>query len=121
VAEERPTLEVLPGGPEPQGAPGAGPAAAPRRARHRGRGPAWILAALLALALVGLAVQTRRAQTLSAEVEGLHGEVARLGGELADSRAALEAHRRHLDQVRAAVDRLQELVRNEPAEPGAPR
>jgi outer membrane murein-binding lipoprotein Lpp len=117
VAGERPTFEVLPGGPEPEGAAAAGPAATPQPAARRHL-PGWILAALLALALLALAVQTRRALTLSAEVEGLNGQVARLSGELAETQASLEAHRRHLDQVRTAVDRLQELVRSEPAAPG---
>lgn len=114
MARERPRLEVLSGGPEVQEgpAPAASPAApAPRRER----GPGWVLAALLGMALLALAIQTRRAVTLSDEVEALNGEVGRLVTELAHTQTALEAHRSHLSEVRGAVEQLRELVIREPS------
>ena len=66
--------------------------------------------ALLALALVGLALESRRATELSARVE-------RVSAELSATRAALRAHRSHLDQVRASVAELQALLERDPATP----
>ena len=114
MPEERPRLEVLPGGSEPSEP--APLAAAPEPSRARGR--AWILGLLLAAALIAVGLQARRAATLSAEVEGLQTELGRLAGELAETETELAAHRSHLDQVRGAVERLQELVSREPQEPG---
>jgi len=120
VAGDRTPLEVLPGGsqaaPEqPASAPASAslPDSAPRR-----RGRSWVLALLLAAVLVALGLQSRRAATLSADVAALDAEIGRLGAELAESHSALEAHRSHLVEVRAAVDRLLELVSSAPETPG---
>ncbi len=110
MAGERPRLEVLSGGPEAQETPA--PAASPATpASRRESGTGWVLAALLALlgvAVVALAIQTRRATTLSDEVEALKTE-------LAHTQTVLEAHRGHLSEVRGAVEQLRELVLEEPS------
>jgi hypothetical protein len=104
VPEGRPRLEVVPGGSGPaEQAPREVPAAGGSRL-------AWGLAALLLLALVALAVQTQRAGSFAAEARGLRSELTQLSAELADTQERLELQRRRMDEVRAAVDRLQELV-----------
>jgi len=109
VPDARPRLEVVEGG---AGAAGAAPPGAAQQAsggnRSRAVVVAWALAGLLALAVLGFAQQGRRAERLTARVGVLEAE-------LAASEAALEAHRRHLDDVRGAVSELQELVGRDPA------
>ncbi len=74
----------------------------------------WILAAALAVALLLLASQTRRAGQLEAQVGSLRGE-------LRSTRQLVDAHQRHLEAVRGHVDELsanmsalQELVGEDP-------
>ena len=111
MSDARPRLEVVDGGggtaPRPQPA-----APAPPRRRSRAVLVAWALAGLLAVALVGIAQQGRRAEALA-------GRVTALEGELETAQAALSAHRAHMDAVRVSVSDLQALVEREPV-PGAP-
>jgi uncharacterized coiled-coil protein SlyX len=65
---------------------------------------------LLALALLGLGLESRRSGQLAGQVEALSAQ-------LAATRAALEAHQNHLDQVRASVAELQLLVERDPVPP----
>jgi len=116
VAEERPHLEVVPGGAEAEPRPDP-PAASPPEAKQRGGRWAWVLGALLILALVAVGTQTRRVSDLNAEVAGLHAELGRVVTELAEAQGSLDAHREHLGQVRGAVAQLQELVSQEPGQP----
>ncbi|NIV47405.1 MAG: hypothetical protein GWN46_11635 [Gammaproteobacteria bacterium] len=67
----------------------------------------WLLGVLLALAVIGLGIESRRAVELS-------GRVERLSAELRSTQAALRAHRSHLDEVRASVAELQLLVERDP-------
>jgi uncharacterized protein HemX len=106
VADPRPHLEVVSGGGV---RPAEGPSA-PRVERAGGRGrtaAVWLLAALLLLAVVGLAVQGRRAAALADEVQ-------RLTADLAATRGLLEAHRQQLSEVRSRVAELQDLVSRDP-------
>jgi uncharacterized protein HemX len=105
MADPRGHLEVVSEDGEAPEAPPPAPAADRRRG--------WLvlaLVALLALALVGLALESRRATELSARVE-------RVSAELSATQAALRAHRSHLDQVRASVADLQALVERAPTLP----
>ncbi len=82
--------------------------------RRRRRWGLLALAAALILCLAALAVQTRRSVFLSERVEGLVAE-------LTTTRLALDAHRGHLDDVRASVAELQELVNSDPSAPAPPQ
>ena len=109
MSEVRPRLEVVEGGAasvEPAQAASHVPLSLVRRVGTL----AWVLAGLLALALVGVGHESRRADQLAAELMGLHAQ-------LATSQAALEAHEEHLGAVRGAVARLQTLVSQEPTAP----
>jgi len=101
VTEARPKLEVVPGG-----GGSAEPAPAPA-APWGGRRLVWLLGVLLALAVIGLGIKSRRAAELS-------GRVERLSAELGITQAALRAHRSHLDEIRASVAELQTLVERDP-------
>jgi hypothetical protein len=101
VTDVRPNLEVVPGG-----GGSAEPAPAPPPA-WGGRRLIWLLGILLALAVIGLGIESRRVVELS-------GRVERLSSELGATRAALRAHRSHLDEVRASVAELQMLVERDP-------
>jgi hypothetical protein len=104
VTDARPKLEVLPGG-----GGSAEPAPAPEAPRG-GRRLVWLLGVLLALAVIGLGIESRRAAELS-------GRVERLSAELAVTQAALRAHRSHLDEIRSSVAELQMLVERDPLSP----
>ena len=101
MTDARPKLEVVPGG-----GGSAEPAPAPP-APWGGRRLIWLLGILLALAVIGLGIESRRAAELS-------GRVERLSAELGVTQAALRAHRSHLDDVRASVAELQMLVERDP-------
>ena len=101
MTDVRPKLEVVPGG-------GGSAEAAPAPGAPRGsRRLIWLLGVLLALAVIGLGIESRRAAELS-------GRVERLSAELGVTQAALRAHRSHLDDVRASVAELQMLVERDP-------
>jgi len=105
VTDARPKLEVVPGG-------GAFPEPAPAPAPvWGGRRLIWLLGILLALALIGLGIESRRAAELS-------GRVDLLSAELGATQAALRAHRSHLDEVRASVAELQRLGERAPLSAG---
>ncbi len=108
----RPRLEVVPGG--------ATPAEESTPVPPGSHGTRWAvtLGILLLVALLGLGLQSQRATRLAGEVESLQAELAGAETELLEARGQLEAHRQHLDEVRGAVDRLQELVRRSPVPPG---
>jgi hypothetical protein len=101
VTDARPKLEVVPGG-----GGSAEPVPAPA-APWGGRRLIWLLGILLALAVIGLGIESRRAAELS-------GRVERLSAELGVTQAVLRAHRSHLDDVRASVAELQMLVERDP-------
>ena len=101
MTDARPKLEVVPGG---GGSPEPAPAPPPA---WGGRRLIWLLGILLALALVGFGIESRRAAELS-------GRVELLSAELGATQAALRAHRSHLDEVRASVAELQMLVERDP-------
>jgi len=101
VTDARPKLEVVPGG------GGSAEPAPASTAPWGGRRLIWLLGILLALAVIGLGIESRRAADLS-------GRVERLSAELAVTQAALRAHRSHLDAVRASVAELQVLVERDP-------
>jgi hypothetical protein len=90
---------VEPSAPEDAGEGRDVPQAAPGSAARRTRWLPWALLLLLALALVGAGVQTRRVGQLEDEVEGLQRA-------LSDARAELRAYRVHLGAVRDGVARL---------------
>ncbi len=111
MPEARPRLALL----SSEAALAQRPSDAPERSGRRPR--RWgllALAAALVLSLAALAVQTRRTVILSERVEGL-------ASELTTTRLALEAHRGHLDDVRASVAELQELVNSDPSAPAPPQ
>ncbi len=111
MREARPRLALL----SSEAAPAQRTSGAAERSGRRPR--RWgllALAAALVLSLAALAVQTRRTVILSERVEGL-------AAELATTHLALEAHRGHLDDVRASVAELQELVNSDPSAPGPPQ
>ena len=101
MTDARPKLEVVPGG---DGSPEPAPA---QTAPWGGRRLIWLLGVLLALAVIGLGIESRRAAELS-------GRVERLSAELGVTQAALRAHQSHLDDVRASVAELQMLVERDP-------
>ncbi len=101
MTDARPKLELVPGG---GGSAEPAPAPAPV---WGGRRLIWLLGVLLALALIGLGTESRRAAELSGRVEFLSAE-------LGATQAALRAHRSHLDEVRASVAELQMLVERDP-------
>ena len=68
----------------------------------------WALGGLLAVALLGLGVQSRQAAELRVEVTALTAE-------LATTQQALDAHEKHLDRVRSSIAELQELVDRDPS------
>ena len=101
MTDARPNLEVVPGG------GGSAEPAPASPASWGGRRLIWLLGVLLALAVIGLGIESRRAAELS-------GRVERLSAELTVTQAALRAHRSHLDEVRASVAELQMLVERDP-------
>ena len=101
MTDARPKLEVVPGG------GGSAEPAPASTAPWGGRRLIWLLGSLLALAVIGLGIESRRAAELS-------GRAERLSAELAVTQAALRAHRSHLDEVRASVAELQMLVERDP-------
>jgi hypothetical protein len=101
VTDSSPKLAVVSGG-GGSAEPGPEPAAP-----WSGRRLIWLLGILLALSVLGLGIESRRAAELS-------GRVDRLSAELDATQAALRAHRSHLDQVRASVAELQVLVERAP-------
>ena len=68
---------------------------------------AWALAGLLAVALLGLGVQSRQAAELRLELTSLTAE-------LDATQQSLGAHQQHLDRVRSSIAELQQLVSQEP-------
>ncbi len=111
MPEARPRLALLCSEAALAQRPSDAPARSGRRPRRWGL---LALAAALVLSLAALAVQTRRSVILSERVEGL-------AVELTTTRIALDAHRGHLDDVRASVAELQELVNSDPRAPAPPR
>jgi uncharacterized protein HemX len=79
--------------------PAAAPAGVEVGATGRG-GWFWLLAAVAAVALVGLVVQTQRAGELA-------GRNEELAGELFTARTALDAYGQRFEEVRASVGGLQ--------------
>ncbi len=69
---------------------------------------AWALAGLLAVALLGLGVQSRQAAELRLELTALTAE-------LDATQQALDAHEKHLDRVRSSIAQLQELADQDPS------
>ena len=112
MSATRPRLEVVEGG---ASAESAAPAAQPPPVRRRAVTLAWVLAALLVLAVAGMVRQGQRAGALESRVTGLEAD-------LQTAQGALNAHREHLGAVRASVAELQALVEREPtpATPSAP-
>lgn len=98
-----PKLEVIHGRSEAQ----VSPPTAERDAGNRNL-LAWALAGLLAVALLGLGVQSRQAAELRVEVTALTAE-------LDATQQALDAHEKHLDRVRSSIAQLQELADRDPS------
>jgi hypothetical protein len=111
VSDARPKLEVVPGGAGRSSQAGrreTAPAAdAPRRR-------SFLLWALLALLLVSVALENRRAAGLAAQVGSLTNVVEELESELSAAEGAISAHRTHREEVRSFVAELSELVEREP-------
>ncbi len=75
----------------------------------------WALSGLLAVALLGLGVQSRQTAELRLEVTALTAQ-------LDATQQALDAHEKHLDRVRSSIADLQELVDQDPTPtPSEPR
>ena len=102
-----PQLEVIHGGSEAE----ASASIAERDSRDRNL-LAWALAGLLAVALLGLGLQSRQAAELRVEVTALTVE-------LDATQQSLDAHEQHLDRVRSSIAELQQLVSQGPT-PTAP-
>ena len=102
-------------------------AQAPSRPARPGLGAVWWLAALLVIAVVALAVQTRQVDDLESQVAGLGAELESTRSDLAGARADLSAYEARFDQVRDSVADLQArleslgaLVTADPAETPSP-
>jgi hypothetical protein len=94
-------------------APAPTPPPAPSENARRIRTP-WLLAGLLALALLLLAVQTGRVGGLTSQVEGLTGELAAAHGTLAAFEARFERIRGAVGEIRSRVDELEALSTSPP-------
>ena len=85
-------------------------AAEARRPRVR-----WLLAGLLAVALLLLAVQTGRVDGLTRQVEGLTSRLAAANGALAAFETRFERIRGVVSEVRSRVAELEALAASPPA------
>ena len=108
MSDTRPKLEVVPGGAASE------PDARATEDARGSRWPFWVLLVLLAATLVGLVLESRRAEGLQASVRSLEAVVSELEAELYASEAAVSAHRTHLDDVRSFVAELTALVGRDP-------
>ncbi|MDJ0853063.1 MAG: hypothetical protein QNK04_32230 [Myxococcota bacterium] len=114
MAAGRNHLEVV------QGGASSAEESAPVPPGSHGTRWAVVLGILLLMALLGLGIQSQRVARLAGEVEGLRAELAGVETELVEAQGQVEAHRQHLDEVRGAVDRLQQLVSRPPVPAGEP-
>jgi hypothetical protein len=105
LPEAGPKLAAVP---PPTTGPARKPAASPAQPGRRERTRLAVLAALLVVALIGLASELVRNARLEARV-------ASLGAELDATLSRLHAHELRLDEVRVAVAKLHALVQGDPA------
>ena len=116
MSEPRPHLKAVGAEARPEADAGA-VARRPQPEQRGSRRTLWWIAALLALAVLALVIQTRRVGALS-------NEVTRLSTELVGTRAALVAYEGRLATVREIVGdlskrlgQLDDLVRRDPLAP----
>ena len=97
---------------EDDGAPTPAPARAAEARRAR---VPWLLAGLLAVALLLLTVQSGRVDVLMRQVEGLTSELATAHGSLAAFEARFERIRGAVGEIRSRVAELEALTASPPA------
>ncbi|MBW2267608.1 MAG: hypothetical protein JRH16_03450 [Deltaproteobacteria bacterium] len=111
MSEARPKLEVVPDG---DSRPGSSEPVPGDETPRVGRWSLWALLGLLAVALLGLALENRRATGLVVQVGLLENAIGELETELSAAEAAVSAHRAHLGDLRSIVSELSELVKRDP-------